>query len=918
MPLSSATTQTFVLGDFIDRSPLVVAPDTLVSLAIAQSRENSPHKSYILVIESAQIVGILTESDITTLITAGTDFLTLSIADVMIQPVITLPLASATPKIALSRMMDQQINHLPILDEHQQLLGVVTSTSLQRILLPQNFSVQSRQLEGGASSPASVSTAEINFEEILRSLEFQKFALDQSAIVAITDRRGIITEVNDKFCQISQYSRSELIGYTHRIINSGYHPPKFFQQLWSRISSGQVWQGNIKNRAKDGSFYWVATTIVPFLDATGNPFQYLAIRFDITQQKQTELDLRMSQERWELALRGNNDGIWDWNVQTNEVFFSARWKTMLGYDPDEITNHLDEWAKRVHPDDIGFVIQSVQDHLAKRTDFYVTEHRMLCKDGTYKWILDRGQALWNEQGVATRMVGSHSDISDRKVFEQTIQEQAALLNIATDAIMLRDLDNRILYWNQGSERLYGWTEAEAIGKKTTELICPNSLAEVEAALEIVITEGQWQGELLKARKDGQNRLVENRWTLVRDDAGNPKSILTVATDITERKQLERQFLRAQRMESLGTLASGIAHDLNNILTPILAAAQLLPLQVIHPSEKSQTLMQIIADSARRGGELVTQILSFARGVDGQSMILQVGHILAEVIQVIQQTFPKLIVLERQVPTDQLWMVFADATQLHQVFMNLCVNARDAMPEGGTLRISAENMAIDENYARMNIDAQVGLYVVITIADTGIGIPPEIFDRIFEPFFTTKEVGKGTGLGLSTTIGIIKKHGGFINAYSEVDSGTQFKVYLPALEGAEVPPTQDLEILKGNGELILVVDDEASIREITKASLEAYNYRVITASDGVEAMTQYVQYQQEVKCVLLDLMMPMIDGLTTIRALQKMNPSVLIVAMSGLASNGSVAKAASAGVQYFMSKPFTAQELLQILRQICDG
>lgn len=500
---------------------------------------------------------------------------------------------------------------------------------------------------------------------------------------------------------------------------------------------------------------------------------------------------------------------------------------------------------------------------------------------------------------------------ERKQAEQKIREQVALLDVATDAIIVRDLANHILFWNKGAERLYGWQALDVLGKDASLLYKDKSF-QLEAALKSIFAQGEWQGELHQVTKQDKNIIVESRWTLVRDELNQPKSILSVNTDITEKKQLEAQFLRAQRMESIGTLASGIAHDLNNVLTPILMSAQLLETQ-LH-DDYSKRLIPILITNARRGAALVKQVLSFARGLEGKFTIVQIKHVILEVKQIIQETFPKSIEIYTNLPP-QLGTLCGDATQLHQVLMNLCVNARDAMPYGGTLTISAQDVLIDEKYVRINLDAKVGSYVLVTVADTGTGIPEEILDRIFEPFFTTKDIGKGTGLGLSTMVGIIKGHGGFVKVYSEVGRGTQFQVYLPAVDTPEIVLTKDLELPTGNGELILVVDDEVAIREITKTSLEAYNYQAITANDGIEAVAIYAEQREQISIVLTDMMMPSLDGPTTIRTLQKINPKVKIIAVSGLASSDKLTQAASTGVKTFMSKPYTTQELLNTIAQV---
>lgn len=412
---------------------------------------------------------------------------------------------------------------------------------------------------------------------------------------------------------------------------------------------------------------------------------------------------------------------------------------------------------------------------------------------------------------------------------------------------------------------------------------------------------------------GQTGWIAVKSSLFRDDVGQPSQVIGIHMDITEKKQLEAQFLRAQRLESLGTLASGIAHDLNNILTPILAVVQLLPLKVPNLNDQTRQMLEIINTSAHRGADLVKQILSFARGVEGKRITLQIHHLLSEIRQIIQQTLPKSIVVETNI-SPNLWLVSGDPTHLHQVFMNLVVNARDAMPLGGTLQISAENFLVDESFARSHLDAREGAYVVVSVTDTGSGIPPEILHRIFDPFFTTKDVGKGTGLGLSAVMGIVKSHGGFVDVQSEVGKGSQFKVFLPASQSAIAQITNEIDLLFGQQELILVVDDEAAIREITTTTLETYNYRVITAANGLEAIALFAERQTEIWAVLLDLMMPSMDGMATIPLLRQLQANAYIIAMSGLSSTESINQAERLGCRDFLPKPFTTRELLQALQK----
>ena len=654
----------------------------------------------------------------------------------------------------------------------------------------------------------------------------------------------------------------------------------------------------------------VLGTITTIEDVSERVVREAELQSKIDELQRTEAMLRSTQARLQHLLSSSPAIIYTSEAKENftATFVSENITEKLGYTPEEFLSEPNFWLKRVHPDDKPHVFAEF-NHLFQ-VGHHLLEYRFRHRDGSYRWLRDEMKLVHNPQGGVEEIVGAWYDITERKKSEAQVEEQAALLDIATDAIMVWDLENRILFWNKGAEHLYGWTALEAMNQNGYQLLGGKSISSLIEVKKVVLARGEWQGELHQITKNGKEALVASRWTLVRDERGVPKSILAVNTDITEQKKLESQFLRTQRLESIGTLASGIAHDLNNILTPILGAVQLL--QIDLPPDKRDLMLQMLESNTKRGADLIKQVLSFARGFEGERGVVQVRHLINEIIAIAKETFPKSIEFFSDIPRD-LQLIYGDTTQLHQILMNLSVNARDAMPEGGTLSIKAANVVVSEESARNQIgNVKPGDYVMIQVRDTGTGIPPDVLDRIFEPFFTTKQPGKGTGLGLSTVIGIVKSHGGFICVESEVGEGTEFQVYLPAFEAAEAPLEEDLDMPAGTGQLILLVDDEAPICEITKATLEKYAYRVLTASNGLEAVDLYAQYQDEISVVLLDLMMPARNGPSTIRCLQAIAPDVKIIAVTGLRGHAMTAEAASMGVKAFVSKPYTNQELLKIL------
>lgn len=652
------------------------------------------------------------------------------------------------------------------------------------------------------------------------------------------------------------------------------------------------------------------------------------------------------------------------------------------------------------------------------------------------------QSLDRLPAAVSRALSEADGMRKRHLAEERMHEQAALLDKAQDAIYVRDLEQRIVYWNKGAERIYGWPAEDAIGKRADELFSTDNSSRREEAARQLFERGEWMGELSQSTRDGKEIVVESRRNLLYDAEGRPKSVLIINTDITEkkravqamteseerfrqlaeqsgevfwfvslnpqvltyispasekvlgfkpeqiyknpdvwmeaihvddqpqvrqawkdcilgatprfdseyriikpdrsvslvlasgtpirnttgeiiriggtakditeRKRVEGQMLRTQRLESIGTLAGGVAHDLNNALAPILMSVELMKMEYPGASD----MIDMIETSAKRGAEMVRQLLTFAKGVEGARLLIQPMHLLKEMEKIVKGTFPKSIRTQASFPKD-LKTILGDSTQLHQVLLNLCVNARDAMPNGGTLTLEAENVELDAAYAASVPEAKPGSYVAWRVTDTGTGIPPEIIERIFEPFFSTKGPDKGTGLGLSTVIGIVKSHGGFVRVYSVPGQGTTFTVYLPAHgeESAAVNGEKMADGFSGNGETILVADDEPSVRQAARAVLTSLNFNVLTASDGTEALIQVAEKRSDLRAVLTDLHMPHMDGLAFVRALKRMLPDVGIIVASGRLDEREAKEFKTLGVSSVLEKPFNQKKLVEALKSV---
>ncbi len=772
------------------------------------------------------------------------------------------------------------------------------------------------QVVGGIGIVQDI-TGHIRVEEAIAEREQRYrtlFDLSPSGIL-LEDSHGTIMDINDSLCDSLGYSKQELLGRNFRT----FLLPEDIDQMnrhHEEVLAGKTLEHVEVCIRKDGARCSMGLRETKISLPNGGK-GILVVANDVTERIKAEEALEESEQRYRQLIDLSPDAI---AVHSGGkiVFVNQAGVRMFG------ASSADDLIGRsiydvVHPDSQAMVKQRVRRMTTKGVKVPVVEEKFIRLDGS-SINVDVVAMPFVYLGVPSILVVIR-DITERKMAEEALgksEEQLRLISEnVVDLITLLDTSGKRLYTSPSYREALG-DPSELLGKDFFDWIHPGDKERVRQIFDQTVATGSsFQVEYRTISKDGEIRFIESRGNAIRDQLGATSRVVMVSRDTTEKKRLDEHILRVQRMDSLGTLAGGIAHDLNNVLTPILLAAEILDNRFTQPQIKQ--LISSIRVSALRGSDIVKQVLTFARGSDQQFSAQQPRYIIREIESIIRETFPRTIELRTNIAKD-LKTVFADPTQLHQILMNLCVNARDAMPKGGHLLITAANVDIDETFARMYPGTHPGEYVLITVGDTGVGIPKEIQDKIFEPFFTTKEIGKGTGLGLSTVLAIVKDHKGFIRTTSQVGKGSEFNIYLPAMpqEQAADQKKSAKIIPSGKGERILVVDDELSVLQITKETLEIYNYRVLTSTDGADAVAIFADAKKgSIDLVITDLNMPVMDGAATVHALRRIDPKVKIIVSSGLLTEMDPVKLAMLNIQGSLTKPYSADKLVSTVHRVLN-
>jgi two-component system, cell cycle sensor histidine kinase and response regulator CckA len=760
-----------------------------------------------------------------------------------------------------------------------------------------------------------------------KSEEKYRLVVDHAQEAIFVAQDGFLRFVNPQTVDILAYSEEELLSDPFTTFIHPEDREMVLQNHLRRLRGEDLprrYGFRVVHRA--GVVKWVEICSV-MIQWEGRPAA-LVFMTDVTDRREAEEALGLSEERYRNFFDTCRDAVFMTSVDGSFVDLSDSALEMLGYAPSERPLLMQEsvGSLYVHGAERDEHVRVVSQ-LGFSKEYPV---QLKKKDGTVMDTLITTVARKDAHGAIVGFQGTVRDVTDRKRSEAALREsehrfRALLEDVASVPVQGYDEERKVVFWNSASERLYGYSKEEAVGNRLEDLIIPPHMrAGVVDAVNNWIETGERipPGELGLMRKDGSIVSVYSSHVML-EHPQRGKEMYCVDLDLTDLKKaeeeriaLQSQLSEAQKMEAIGTLASGIAHDFNNLLQVTLGYSELL-LDGKTEKDSDYEELQRIYSAARSGAELVQNLLTFCRKVEPQLVTLSLNQQIVHVEKLLFRTIPKMIDIRLEMARD-LQPVSADPTRIEQVLMNLAVNARDAMPEGGTLTVLTRNVVFDGEYCKRYPNAKPGPYVMLAVTDTGKGMEPEVLDHIFEPFFTTKELGRGTGLGLAMVYGIVKQHGGQIGCISEVGLGTRFELYFPAIAPDQEPAGDASAVMPAFGtETVLLVDDESAVRELGERILRKGGYTVLTAANGHEALDTYANERDRIALVILDLIMPGMGGKDCLRGLRSLDPSVRVLVASGLGSDGVAKECRDLGAGGFVAKPFRLKELLIHVRKILD-